>query len=388
MAGWAQLSSLAELVAGATLTGIGPALTVQAASESLERRLMWLKPALLVCLSLSLAVAVLCLPLALSLRASLAPGEASLPPLALLAGWLSIASGLLVAWWLGIGEPRRATALILAGFAPPLLLLLWAPSGSVLMNALAGQAAFGLAATLGLAVALRPQQPAQRQALATLLQYVPAGLAIGILSPAASAWARAEIASHLSWNAAGQVQALWRASEWITAIMAGLLHAHFLPRLSAAFDRSTFTAEMARTAATIALPAALLLAALWLLLPQALALLYRDDIGIGRGDAVYFLLGDWMRVMSWVPLYGLFARRSAWAIAAGEFLSLPLFALLLALLAGHYGLRQIGALWLATYVVYGTFNGLALWRAARRMGEAAAGDAEAAGKARDALSGS
>lgn len=367
VAGWAQLSSLADLVAGVSLTGIGPALTVLAAGEAPERRLTWLKPALLVCLGLSLAAALLCLPLALSLPASLAPGEAALPPLALLSGWLAIAGGLLVSWWLGTGEPRRATALILLGFAPPVALLLWAPAGTALLNALAGQAAFGLAATVGLALALRRQPAASRQALATLLHFVPAGLAIGILSPAATAWARVEIAGSLSWHEAGQVQALWRASDWITAVMSGLLHAYFLPRLGAAADGRAFAAEMRRTALAVVLPAALLLAALWLLLPQALALLYRADIGIGRGDALFFLLGDWVRVMSWVALYGLFARRSAWAIAIGEFLSVPLFALLLTLLAGRYDLRQIGLIWLATYLAYAAFNGTALWRSLRRM---------------------
>ena len=63
-----------------------------------------------------------------------------------------------------------------------------------------------------------------------------AGIAIGILSPAATAVARLQIASAASWELAGVVQALWRSSEWITAIAAGLLYAHFLPRMAEATD--------------------------------------------------------------------------------------------------------------------------------------------------------
>jgi len=182
------------------------------------------------------------------------------------------------------------------------------------------------------------------------------------MSPASLAWARAEIAASLSWQAAGQVQALWRASEWITLIMAGLLNAWSLPRLGAQLTRNGFVAELRRAARLVALPSALLLALLWWWLPEVLALLYREDLALSRRDALFFFIGDWVRMMSWVALFGLFARGAAWAIAVGECLSLPLFAGLLWLLAGHFGVKEIGMLWCASYVAYAVFNVALLWR--------------------------
>lgn len=301
----------------------------------------------------------------MSLERPLLPGGGILPGFALLVGWLAIAPGLAVAFLLGNGRSGHATLITGLGFMLPLACLLWCPSDSALANLLAGQAAFGLTVLLGLTLFLRGQAPVSRQDIHTLLRFVPAGLAIGILSPASIAWARLQIADNLSWHAAGQVQALWRTSEWITAITAGLLNAHFLPRLSAASERSAFIAEWRRALLVTLLPAAVLLAALWLFLPAAMAVLYPANIQVSQRDALFFFLGDWARIFSWVSLIGLFARRSAWEITAGEFLSLPLFALLLTLYAGHFGLQDVGLAWFATYLAYAGFNAAALWRATR-----------------------
>lgn len=366
VAGWAQLASIAEVVSGVSLVGIGTALTVLSAGRVGGERLAWLKPALLMGLALSFAVAAIGLLFIVGLGTQLVPGEPWLPPLALLNGWLAVAPGLLVALLLGTGSPGRATVVVTLGFMPPLALLLWIPPGFSLIGLMGGQMIFGLAVSIGLAFFLRGQMPVSRQTLRTLLDFVPAGLAIGILSPVAMAWARTEIANSLSWHAVGQIQAIWRASDWITAIMAGLLNAYFLPRLSTAADPSEFAAELRQAISATALPAAVLLTALWLLLPEAMALLYRTDIGVTRDDSLYFLLGDWVRILSWIALFGLFARRSAWAITVGEVLSLPLFATLLATFAGQYGLREAGMIWLATYTAYAGFNWIMLWRSTRK----------------------
>lgn len=174
--------------------------------------------------------------------------------------------------------------------------------------------------------------------------------------------ARLEIAASASWETAGAVQALWRTSEWITAVAAGLLNAYFLPRLAAAKQAPAFAAELRAAARQVLRPALLALCALWLLLPQPLALLYREGFPVGRLDALPFFAGDALRMLSWIFLFGLFARGAGWAVTAGELLSLPLFAALLMLLPGALSLPAIGVAWLLAYVVYAGFNFWALRR--------------------------
>ena len=362
VAHWAQVGSLADIVAGVALAGIGIGLTgrVAGVAPCHQRRLLG------EALRLGLLLSTICLLIAAGL--ALAGSFALLPPLqaglllpALGTGWLSVAPGLLIAWLLGRGEPGRATAAIAALLAAPLLALCFATPGAELQVLLGTQAALGLAVTLF----LLGGEGSWREALGDghgLRPFIVAGIAIGILSPAATAIARLQIASAASWEIAGAVQALWRSSEWITAIAAGLLNAHFLPRLAATRDAAGFSAELRASARQVVLPSLLALGLLWLLLPQVLALLYREGLPVGREHAAAFFAGDSLRMLSWIFLFGLFARGAGWAVTAGELLSLPLFAALLLLLPGPLSLGAIGLAWMLAYAVYAGFNCWALRR--------------------------
>jgi hypothetical protein len=99
------------------------------------------------------------------------------------------------------------------------------------------------------------------------------------------------------------VQALWRSSEWITAIAAGLLYAHSLPRLAAATgcrrDCGANCAVAARHGCWrrhwLALCRALAACC-----RRSLALLYRADLPVTRLDALPFFAGDALRMLSWI----------------------------------------------------------------------------------------
>jgi hypothetical protein len=75
---------------------------------------------------------------------------------------------------------------------------------------------------------------------------------------------------------------------------------------------------------------------------------------------------------SWIFLFGLFARGAGRAVTLGEFLSLPLFALLLWLLPDKMTLPMIGLCWILSYAAYGIFNALAL-RCTLESGDGEAG---------------
>lgn len=366
VAHWAQLSSLADVVAGVALAGIGIGLTGRVAGVAPCRQRQLLGEALRLGLMLSGACLLVCVALALSGRLALLPApQAGLMLPALGVGWLAVAPGMLTAWLLGRGQAGRATACVAAMLAAPLLALSLAASGAELSSLLAAQILVGGVAT----ALLLAGEGSWREALAHghgLRPFVAAGIAIGILSPAATAVARVEIAASASWEIAGAVQALWRSSEWITAIVAGLLNAHFLPRLATARGAAGFAAELRAASRQVLVPATLALGLLWLLLPQVLALLYREGLPVGRLDALAFFAGDALRMLSWIFLFGLFARGAGWAVSAGELLSLPLFAALLWLLPGPLPLPAIGLAWMLSYAVYAGFNGWALRRSARR----------------------
>ena len=366
VAHWAQLTSLADVISGVTLAGIGVGMTGRVAnsSPSDQRRL------LAESLRLGLLVSGACLLLAaLPVGAGwlqMLPGNlAWLAYPALVAGWLTIAPGLLSGWLLGRGRPGQAMLLAAATLALPVVALGIAARGHELLALLAAQALTGLALSAPL-LRSASSWTAMFRPGHELRPFIGASLAIGILSPAATAFARHQIGISASWETAGAVQALWRSSEWITLVVAGLIYAHYLPRMAVAADAQAMRKILRDTLTGVLLPALAALAVLWALLPDVLALLYRADILIVRSEALAFFAGDGLRMFAWVFHFALFARSAGKPVTLGEFLSLPLFAFLVWLLPGTPALRSIGLCWLGAYACYAGFNVLAFRRESKR----------------------
>jgi hypothetical protein len=91
-----------------------------------------------------------------------------------------------------------------------------------------------------------------------------------------------------------------------------------------------------------------------------LALLYDDSFQAPATAVALLFAGSLVRIASWIALYALYAALRTRAIAFGELLSLPLFALLVILAGGHLSLELLGALWLASFLAYAAFNFWAL----------------------------
>jgi PST family polysaccharide transporter len=349
------------------MAGVGQGLTVlvaQATAEGVQRRLM--RAALVSGLSVSGAAAVaLALgsgPISAWVSAgAVAPG---LVAFAGAAGCAAVVPGLLTAYWLGRTRQDRilwlngATMLVMA-----LAAYLSVP-GAIAQGVLATQAAAALIASAALYAWLRRpgDLPVTGGEVKRLQRYMVAGLSIGILSPVAMLFVRSTLAGALSWGDAGFVQALWRSSEWITAIASGMLWLVALPRLSAAYRTVHFVPELARTAGVTLVASAALLFALWFNQAAVLETLYDARFAIPDRAAALFLLGDWLRIGSWVFLYALFAMQRTVAIAVGELLSIPLFAALLVMYHDGLGLERAGLLYCLSYAAYFAFNAAAALR--------------------------
>jgi O-antigen/teichoic acid export membrane protein len=106
----------------------------------------------------------------------------------------------------------------------------------------------------------------------------------------------------------------------------------------------------------ILLPAIAVFALLFLAHRPLLAALYGPDFAATNGAVALLFTGSAVRIASWIPLFALYAMRRTPAIAIGELLSLPLFAVLLLIFKNDLSLEAAGALWTASYVAYGAFN--------------------------------
>jgi O-antigen/teichoic acid export membrane protein len=342
VAAWAQLSSLIELVSGAALAGVGAGVTVYVAqAQARSDQLGALRGGMRLGLAVSAAVAVLVLPFS-------APGA--------VVGLLAVVPGVINAWWLGRQRRGAMLGLALASALLGVLAALVAPQGSIL-GALA--IATALPALLGALFIKELRGPSSS---GPLRRYVLPGLAVGVLGPAALVAARAAVGEQLSWHEAGVLQALWRLADWVAAVAGGLLALVYLPQLAAARSDAEFRALVARAAQLVLLPSAIVFAAFYALHRPLLAILYEPSVVASDGAVALLLAGSWVRIVAWLPLFALYALKRTRAIAIGELLSLPLFAVLVLGAGSRLSLELAAGFWLIAYLAYAAFN---FWAARR-----------------------
>lgn len=368
---WAQLQSVLDLVSGVAITGVAQGLTVtvtQARDAREERALLRLSLRLGLVTALSAAIVMALASPVLSAWLTGGRLEPALMPLAALAGWLTVIPATLNAYWLGKHRQPRMLGLALV------LSTVWA---LVAWGAWMGLALFGLAlvqcaALLVVAGAIwrylrRLSAPhdglgpaAEKECFQKLIRFVPVGLAIGIMSPVSMLLIRGQLSGALGWDDVGYLQALWRASEWVTSAAAGVLSLVFLPRLSATYGTPLFRNEMLRAGSAALFPSAILLLLIGLNQHALLSMLYDARFAVSDETAALFLLGCWVRIAAWIFLFGLFAAHRTTLIVMGEVLSLPLLAALLWAYAGGMTLERTAWIFLGTYCVYLCFNAAAL----------------------------
>lgn len=371
VATWAQLGNVTDLISGVSMSGLGVAVTALVAQAHASERAALLRAAVWLSAATSGAFALAAFALwAWSPRAIVPQAHQMLVPWAVLNGVVLVVPALWSAALVGLGRMAQAVALALGGIGCGLAGLWLAPQGQGLLGLSLAQSLFCLCTGAAWLWRLRASVPLSSQRKAQLLRFVPAGLSIGLLSPLSLTVARLAMAEHLSWEAAGQVQALWRTTEWITITVSGMLGYYYLPRLSAAAGaaRPALDLELSHALRHAVAPAAVALALAWMALPTLQAWLYTPQLAMPRAQAMPFVLGDAARLLSWVYLYALYAQTRSRAIAVGELLSLPLFAAALVVLGAGLTVSGAGWAWAGTFVAYAAFN----WAAARPRSDAGA----------------
>jgi O-antigen/teichoic acid export membrane protein len=371
---WAQLQSVVELIGAVTMAGVLQGLTVLIAqmNEVRNERIL-LRDALKLGFGVSLAVALIVALASPTLAVWLSQKKigTELFLLAALAGCITVIPATLNAYWLGKHQQQRMLGLALLT--------------CVILLSIAAGAWFGLSlqglmwvqcialAAIGIAIwrvlhnlygreLSRDSESNEKgsEYFRKLVRFVPVGLAIGIMSPVSMLMLRGILSGSLSWSDVGFLQALWRSTEWVTATAAGVLSLIFLPRFSATYASVRFKTEMARAGAMVLVPAACLLLLIFFNQRAMLSTLYDASFVVSDKTAGLIMFGSWIRIASWLFLFGLFAAHRTLLIIAGEILSLPFFALLLWLYAKGMTLERAALLYLVSYLAYLAFNAVAL----------------------------
>jgi len=361
---WAQLASLIEVVTSVALSGLGTGLAIYVARTSnVERQRELLREAFKMGLLVALPFAIAALAAGYVYSDALTGAKASGPVIALavVVGWIAVLPGLVNSLWQGQQRRDLLLAFALGSALLSLGAAALAPPDGVLIALLVAQA---LPALVVVFIA-RPADAAGRFRSRShpLRRYILPSIAIGLLSPASALVARAAVGEALSWHDAGVLQALWRLSDWVSGFAAGILSFYYLPQLAAAGQGERFRQVLRHAAKATLIPAALVFVLFYLLQGPLLGALYAEDFKASDVTAALIFVGGWVRIASWVAMFGLYAQRRTVALAVGELLSLPFFAALAVAAGSRLTLELVGVFWLTSYCAYFAFNWFALRRA-------------------------
>ena len=125
-------------------------------------------------------------------------------------------------------------------------------------------------------------------------------MATGLLGSVVMLGLRARIIHAEGLNGAGWFDAAWAISMRHVTLVLSSLQTYYLPLLAGARDREERSGQIARVLMVSTLVMAPLVIALQLANPRVLTLLYADSFRPAKGLLRWTLVGDYLKVTSWV----------------------------------------------------------------------------------------
>ena len=363
---WAQLQTFSDLVAAPAFLGVGVGLTVLIAQRKASERTALLMASYVIGIAFTLPVMIAVLVFSAEITQWMQLENQFAKKLILSAslGWLFIITSQLNSYWLGREQRGRVLLFTIAISVPGILIL---GLGSLfhlhdLMEIfLVCNIIISLACNIALIRYLWIWQRSStesikqfRLACKRLIRYLPAGFSIGLLTPLSGLAIRSTIAQNMDWEAVGTATAIWRASDWVLSIAQSVLYFYFLPKISKEVSSQNLMLSMRNMAGQILIPSFAALLLLLIFQNPILHALYGDQLEVSREITTLFWLGDFLRIVAAVFLMGLYTLHASKAIAFGELLSQPLFAILL-FISINLSLVDIGKYHLLTYMIYSIF---------------------------------
>jgi len=177
-------------------------------------------------------------------------------------------------------------------------------------------------------------------------------LSSAVLSPLVNIAVRQHLAGHFGWTEVGYWQAVTRVSDAYLLFLTAALNIYFLPKLAATHGRAALAHELGQGWRFL-MPAVMALAgAIWLARGWITRLLFTSDFALANALYGPQLIGDVIKIASFVPSYVMLAKAMTRLFVASECVFAFTYLLLVHLLTARFGL--VGAVYAfsANYALY------------------------------------
>lgn len=163
---------------------------------------------------------------------------------------------------------------------------------------------------------------------------------------------RNRIVHELGWVAAGHWQGIWKISEMYLMVVTTTLSVYYLPRIAELSDAAELRHEIVSGYKKI-LPMAVLGAlSIYLLREWIVQILFTRDFAAMKDFFVFQLIGDVVKIASWLLAYVLLGKALIKLFITTEIVFNLLFVALSTLLIPLYGINGVTSSYLVTYVLY------------------------------------
>ena len=181
-------------------------------------------------------------------------------------------------------------------------------------------------------------------------------LSSAVISPLVNIAVRQHLAGQFGWTAVGYWQAVTRVSDAYLLFLTAAINIYYLPKLAATHERAALAHEL-RQGWRFLMPAVgVLAAAIWLARGWITRLLFSSDFALANTLYAPQLIGDVIKIASFVPSYVMLAKAMTRLFVASECAFALLYLVLVHLLTARFGLAGAVYAFTANYALYLAFT--------------------------------
>ncbi len=183
-------------------------------------------------------------------------------------------------------------------------------------------------------------------------KYALMSVTAAILGPVSHMIIRNHLGESFGWEAAGYWQAIWYISTMYLMVITTSLSIYYLPRLSEITNKGELRKELL-SGYKIILPVVSLLAlSMFALKDFIILILFSEDFQSMRELFLWQLVGDVLKITSWLLSYIMLAKAMTKSFMISEVLASCSFVLLAILFTNNYGLIGITYAFALNYLLY------------------------------------
>lgn len=191
-----------------------------------------------------------------------------------------------------------------------------------------------------------------RSSLARLAGFSAMAMTSALAGPVSQMLVRDHIIGAVSADAAGYWQGVWRISDGYLTLVTASIGVYYLPRIAEIRDDRVLRAEIMQ-AYRVVLPAVVCMAAAIYLLRETIIRILYSDAFLPASDLFRFqLLGDCLKISSWILSYVMVGRAMIKPYIATEVLFAGSFVLLSIFLVDRFGVTGVTYAYALNYALY------------------------------------